>query len=332
MAKIRDKIRSIFRGKQNHILKTGSTIPFDFELSRFKFGECIYFNIVEILIDLASEVIWTPVTEANNTPKFRSWKRFVEREGREVLLEIFKRKGYAVIAYKKNEITDMWEFWKLNDNEYEEVTNSDSTLIQVKDSSLQYYVIKSQTLQTLGKSDYELCFPYIKYIDSIMNGSNSVTERMGVLVTASPKDPADAPIATDLSPDEKKELEEQIQREYGSLRNQKLIMLLPRPMEFQTINLAGLDQKINDKIKIAILAIADRIKVPANQIALIDAANNNSLSNGGELREGDLSKYRTFRRLINNTLFNFAEEIGLSVDYTLENEPKTVNGESIETK
>ena len=78
----------------------------------------------------------------------------------------------------------------------------------------------------------------------------------------------------------------------------------------------------------AVKIICDRIKVPANQVALINASS--GFSNGTELREGEIAKYRSFRRFLNATLYDFAAEIGLQVDYTIENEPLTNQGQQIE--
>jgi hypothetical protein len=101
-------------------------------------------------------------------------------------------------------------------------------------------------------------------------------------------------------------------------------------MDTEVVSLANVDIRMNDKARLAILAIADRLKVPANQIGIIDANSSKTLSNGTELREGDLAKYRSFRRLLNATFYDMATELGMQVNYTLENEPKTVQGQTIE--
>ena len=72
-----------------------------------------------------------------------------------------------------------------------------------------------------------------------------------------------------------------------------------------------------------ILAIADSIKVPANQIAIIDSDNSRSLSNGSELRVGDAQKYKSFRRFLNATFWLFAKDLGLGdIDYVIAGEPQ----------
>ena len=98
-------------------------------------------------------------------------------------------------------------------------------------------------------------------------------------------------------------------------------MLLPREMAWQVINLAGLDLKMQEKVKIAILAIVDRIKIPANQVAIIDAQSSKQLANGGEIREGDKLKYKTFRRLFKRSFVDMATYYGLKIAYVIDGEP-----------
>ena len=107
-------------------------------------------------------------------------------------------------------------------------------------------------------------------------------------------------------------------------------MLLPSEVSTNVINLAGLDQRTSERVLMAAKVIADRLKVPANQITLIDAASSKSLANGTEMREGDLAKYRSFRRYLDATLYKMADDLGLQPNYKLENEPKTTQGQQIE--
>ena len=138
-----------------------------------------------------------------------------------------------------------------------------------------------------------------------------------------------APTATVLTKEQKQEMEKEMRKEYGALSDQSNIMLLPREMSWQTINLAGLDLKMQEKVKIAILAIADRIKIPANQVAIIDAQSSKQLANGSEIREGDKLKYKSFRRLFERTFADMAREYGLRIDYIIDGEPIGENAEVI---
>ena len=94
-------------------------------------------------------------------------------------------------------------------------------------------------------------------------------------------------------------------------------------MDFTTVNLAGLDAKTIDKARFAVSAICDRFKVPSNQVSIIESTvGGASLSNGGEIREGDLLKYKSFERLLNKTFIKMAKDIDLTIDYEIYNKPK----------
>lgn len=323
--KITDYIRGWFGGYQ--VLRRWDTTYIDIDCGRTPFGRTVYVNIVQLLTDIYAEVEWTGV----DTPKFRAWKRYVDRNGQRLLTELLtKPAGYAVIAYTTD--GEQYTFWQLDSNEYTEHRLQDgSIIIRPKQESLMFHILKSPTFDQLGESDYHLCMPYIRYIDNALNASSTICERLGTFVIVSPKTPASAPMLTALNEKQKKDMEQALQTEYGALRKQNQVMLLPNEVATNVVNLAGLDLKTNERVRTAILAICDRIKVPANQVAIIDANSSKSLSNGTELREGDLAKYRSFMRLLNATLYDMAQEIGLTgVNYTIENEPKTAQNQTIE--
>ena len=117
------------------------------------------------------------------------------------------------------------------------------------------------------------------------------------------------------------DMEKEMREDYGALSKQSNLMLLPREMSWQVINLAGLDLKMAEKVKTAILAIVDRIKIPANQVAIIDAQSSKQLANGSEIREGDKLKYKTFRRLFERTWVDMATYYGLKISYAIDGEP-----------
>ena len=51
-----------------------------------------------------------------------------------------------------------------------------------------------------------------------------------------------------LTEEQKKKLEKDLKEDYGALSRQSNIMLLPREMTWQIINLAGLDLKMAEKV------------------------------------------------------------------------------------
>jgi isopenicillin N synthase-like dioxygenase len=105
---------------------------------------------------------------------------------------------------------------------------------------------------------------------------------------------------------------------FASVKNH----FLSDDLRFQVINLAGQNLGLNEKMRIATLAIADKIKVPANQISLIEANTSNALSNGGEIEQGDFQKYQAFERLLQSTFVELAKMLQIEITYTVKNKPK----------
>ena len=327
--KISDAISTLFGRLRNHTLLAHRTY-INIDCGNLQFGRVVFLNALELKTDIYAEVTWSPAEVAFDTPKFKAWRAFVDSEGQRLLTEMPLTKGYAVIGYRQD-TNGEWTFWQMESSEYTTRTmKSGKVIVEVKDKDALYYVLKTPTFDVTGMSEYDWCRPYVKILDNALNASNTICERLGTLVIVSPKTPASANMAVSLTEDEKKDLEKALQSEYGTLKKQNQIMLLPSEVSSQVINLAGLDQRTNERVLMAAKVIADRLKVPANQIALIDAMSSKALANGSEVREGDLAKYRSFRRYLDYTLFAFAEEIGLRVNYTIENEPKTQQGDTIE--
>ena len=100
-------------------------------------------------------------------------------------------------------------------------------------------------------------------------------------------------------------------------------------MTFEQVNLAGIDQKLEEKLKIAVEIIADKLRVPANKVALIDAESNKALANGSELTAGDLMLYKNFERLLDRSIMRMADDLGLKLDYNIYNKPVDNQGEVI---
>ena len=287
---------------------------------RYKFSTVIWYNICDILTDLIEDVRMTDKSGARplspEADKYNAFQAFVYAWGKMILQKLYDY-GFVVIAYDPA----FFRFWVLTPQEYTRTTVGDATIIQPNDQTLQVYVMKSATFVMYDKSDRDMCRGFLTFLDDVLNGSATVSKRLGAVVVASPKNLTSAPTATVLTDEQKKTIEKQLREDYGALNNQSNIMLLPREMSWQTINLAGLDLKMQEKVKTAILAIVDRIKIPANQVAIIDATSNKQLANGSEIREGDKLKYKSFRRLFERTFADMARYYGLLIDYKIDGEP-----------
>jgi len=125
-----------------------------------------------------------------------------------------------------------------------------------------------------------------------------------------------------LLPSEIEKLEKSVEKNYGALDTQKIIHFLSDDLKFEVINLAGQNLGLNEKLKIAVLAIADKIKVPANQIALIDANTSKAFANGSEMVQGDFQKYQSFERLLVSTFVELAKMLQIDITYEIYNKPK----------
>jgi len=314
--KISDYILRAFRRGTNKISEHyGQFFSGDWNIGRLPFGRFAFVSISELLTDLANDVTFQYVSGEKDD--FYSFNAFFNYNGQFVLNRLLLD-GYVVIG-KSNmglEVLAENQFTKRGDGKDLYAEPNDRT------KYTECYVIKSATYQTQGMSDFAFCNPFVKYLDNALNASNTTLERLGAFVVASPKSATNLPTPITLTKNQKEDLEKEIQSEYGALSSQKSIMVLPREMDFNIISLAQLDTRTNDRVRVAILAICDKLRVPANQVAIIDATSSKSLSNGSELREGDFNKYQSFERLLNKTFVRMAQDMGLNVDYSIYNKPK----------
>lgn len=317
--KILDEIKRRFFRAGEVINWWGARPWFDnWGFCRNKFADLIWYNICDILTDLIEDVkLQNEASTDASLQKYLAFKVFVYTHGKQVLQRLFDE-GYVVIGYNINTSV----FWQMQENEYEKITADEATIVRPKNpEEVKSYVMKSSTYVTYAKSDRDICQGFLNFLDDVLNASATVSKRLGAVVVASPKNLTNAPTATVLTEEQKKKLEEDMRRDYGALSNQSNLMLLPREMSWQVINLAGLELRMQEKVKTAILAIVDRIKIPANQVAIIDAQSSKQLANGSEIREGDKLKYKTFRRLFERTFADMAREYGIRISYKIDGEP-----------
>lgn len=328
--RIFDEIKRRFF-KVGEVLFWNRFSPFfsDFGCTKHSFAALIWYNICDLLTDLIEDVKMSNA-RAEQEPlspygeRYYAFKAFVYAWGKTIMQRLFDE-GYVVIGYDEN----VKLFWQMQSNEYHQVNEKDVTAVKPNDPNVVLYVAKSATFVAFGKSDRAISRGFLDFLDDTLNGSATVSKRLGAVVVASPKNLNGAPTATVLTDDQKEKIEKEMREQYGALSNQSNIMLLPREMAWQVINLAGLDLKMQEKVKTAILAIVDRIKIPANQVAIIDAQSSKQLANGSEIREGDKLKYKTFRRLFERTFVDMGVYYGIKFDYVIDGEPIGENSQVI---
>jgi len=284
-----------------------------------RYANLVWLNVCELLTDIIEQVNieLKPNPDIDLTYKANAFKAFVYTWGKVSWQRLFDD-GFVVIGWNG------LRFWLMGNNEYNSNSDPNDTnkiIIQPLDPLVEVYVMRSPTFITQSASDRTLCWSWLEYLDKVMNASSTIMSRLGVVVLASPKSSGNTPMATVLTDEQKKKMESDLEKDYGALKAQHSIMLLPREMNAQAINLAGMDIKTEERVRRAVLAIADRIKVPANQVALIDANSSKALSNGNELKEGDKAKYKSARRLFERTFVQMGNDLGLKFDYTIDGEP-----------
>lgn len=286
-------------------------------ITNLNYSGAIWINAVKLLTVICNDVKLTnKTTDRSKIGLFSDFKIFFELHGSKVL-NLYFSQGLIIIGHSGGR-----GFRILRQSEYvtKSLPNGDITYSAV-DTRESIYIIASDTYAEEGQSDKALLRGWLDYIDNTVNASNTVTTRLGSAVFASPKNEEKLNITT-LSKAEAQEMEREISEGYGALSRQKQFVLFRQPMEFTSINLASADLKVQEKIRGAVCVIADRIQVPANQIALIDAVGSKSLANGSEYMAGDFAKYQSFERLLQATFIRLANEVGLRVDYTIYNKPE----------
>ena len=314
--KIADYIRQVFWRSEATL--RSSFVPFDIAMTRDPFGLLVFRNAVELLTDICNDVTWKIVS--GDPLLFAAFRVFFEMDGSQMLWRVY-RNGYAVVGV--NNATGTLSLLD-EGRDYQQTFDAKVTKVKALNANVTPFVVASDTYRDSAMSDWQLCLPFVKWLDNTLNASNTMTERLGAFVIASPDTAAGSPTVTVLNEEQKKKLEEDIEREYGALRKQKQIMVLPRGMKFETVSLCQIDNGVADKVRMAVCAIADRVKVPANQMALIDTASSKSFANGSEEREGDKLKYKSFHRLLNHTFVRLAYQMGMTLDYDIFNEPKDI--------
>lgn len=319
MKRLSDYIEQWRERNNKRVLVDNSPLYVDTCITQMPFADAMFYNIIDLLTDICNDTKF--VYRGTNAQVFAAFSAFFDTYGQRVMNMLFDN-GFAVIKIDRTNGV----FLRLMDiSEYTTETHGARVEVRAIDGG-ELYVMRSPTFCTCGKSDRQLLRPYLKYLDNVLNGSNTANERMGVLMAVSPESVGGAATQPTLTKWEKDEFEELLggdESKYGILKKQKSVILFPKPMKFQTISLSSIDNRLSERVRMCILAIADRIKVPANQIAIIDSNNSRSLSNGSELREGDKAKYKSFRRFLNATFWLFARDLGLGdIDYIISGEPQ----------
>ena len=321
---ITDRIRHFFgRDKKDNLIVKDPYVGsnWDWMTTHLEFGNVVFNNIMEILTDLINDVELQRKDKNTDVLDFANFKTFFEQDGKDVLNRFFNF-GYIVILIPNGEDIRSYRILE-KEVDYTIFTDDKGAwkVVPLNYRDDQIYVMKSSLFLNTGMSHKMFVWPYLKYINSLFNASDTITNRLGSVIVCSPKNLSSAPTDIVLTEEDKKEIENDLSKNYGALRNQRQIMILPREMNFENLSLTGIDDKLETKLKLAVEVICDCLKVPSNQVAVIDANSSKALSNGSELIAGDIRKYQSFERLLNETFIKMANDLRINLTYEIYNKP-----------
>lgn len=299
----------------NYIPVRKNERSYGIDIGNLDFGKVVFENACDILVDLVSDT--TLELKSGNLKAFQAFNKFFSRDGKRAMVDIF-RQGYIVIGYKDE------SFNLLSSDDYRKITNGKRLEFKHLDSNWkgEIIVFEGEHHRTYNMSHFEKLKPFLEMLNNVLNASNTITKKLGVSIFATPRTPSGMNTIQKLLPKEIKELEKSTEINYGALDTQKIIHFLSDDLSFEVINLAGQNLGLEEKLRIAVLAIVDKIKVPANQISLVDANTSKAFANGSEVLEGDFQKYQSFERLLNSTFIELAKLLKLDITYTIYNKPK----------
>ena len=299
----------------NYIPVRKSQKSYDIDIGNLDFATIVFENACDLLVDLVSDT--TLILKSGNPAAFNAFNKFFNRDGKRTLVDIFT-KGYVVIGYRQG------EFSLLDTDEYFKVVNGKRLEFKHRNPHWQGEIIvfEGEHHRIYGMSHYEKLKPFLEMLNNVLNASNTITKKLGVTIFATPRTVSGMNTVQKLLPSEIEKLEKSVEKNYGALDTQKIIHFLSDDLKFEIINLAGQNLGLNEKLKIAVLTIADKIKCPANQIGLIDANTSKAFANGSEIKEGDFQKYQSFERLLVSTFVELAKMLQIDITYEIYNKPK----------
>ena len=184
--KILDEIKKRFFRTGQVLSWRGLTPFFDWGFCTHKFASLVWYNVCDILTDLTEDVKLTNTAKVSDVElqreidrKFAAFNAFFYEFGKLILQRLFDE-GFVVIGYSPK--TNL--FWQMQRNEYRTPSNEEATIVVPYDESVKVYVMKSSTYVMYKKSDRELCKGFLDFIDDVMNGSATVSKRLGAVVVA----------------------------------------------------------------------------------------------------------------------------------------------------
>jgi len=283
----------LFNSKRNNLRRFkfslwGNGRAISLGIGNAKYSDVIYSSILELILEgLQNTKLFNETN--SNSKLFTSFNSLFRDEHQKILIDLL-------------ELGEV--FFLLEDD-----------TITISDNNNFNFRLTSNTYKGFGKSDFSILKDVLKYIDNILNASNTSIKRMGVLPIFTPK--SEFPI--DLTDDELKEYEKDISTDYGILEDQTPVKFMRRPFDIATISLGGADLKYDMRLQTAIKIVCSKLRVPYE---LLPAAIIGNPNQSGIYQEMALIRlYNTVESYV-KMFVNLAERLGLTLSYDILTKPK----------
>lgn len=176
----------------------------------------------------------------------------------------------------------------------------------------QLEVFYSDTYEVFGMSDGLLLKDTLKAIDNSLNSAQTIIKRLGVVIVGTPEQPSQNPQAVEMSGDDKKSLETEIQTDYGSLEEQKQFLFLRRAMRLQRIALGGKDLLITDTVETFTKILCDATNIPYDVMAM------SGQSTFANQEQAEKSMQDTAEEFVSK-IWTFFKVMGIDFNWTVNN-------------
>ena len=282
----------------------------------------IFYQLFMIIADVFAEAEFTFTNQSRNRNLPKKYLEWFKNSSAKTMWDLLQY-GYTAVAYSNDRFITINHKWLSLGQDGKVILPA---AIIYKGVTYQIdpmftYCMTTETFDIFQLSDFDLLEPFFRLIDSTFSNTQSAMEAGGKVLMISPAG-GDAHTSAYLDPLQKKEWEESFNDDYVNSDKSIVSTFFSNiPALVNEIDLTALSQNTMLTVKDLILLLAGHLRIPANQIPIIDANTSHGFSNGGELLLGDTLKYKTVKRLM--TYFvDIAAAFGMTATYILKNDPE----------
>jgi hypothetical protein len=287
------------------------------------FHEMVIYQLKMMIISIFSEVEFE-YTGNGNKFYFENFVKFFNDYAIKVYNQLFNI-GYVVVVWDNS-----FNYKLLRTTEYNVTTTDKELNIKIHKNIADKYpfskLLISDCFEINLKSDRDFLITICDLFNRYLTSSEISTSNLGALVAISPAANRDG-FALPITEEERKGIENSFSANYGTSTMQSQVAIFDNPKKIDHISLSQYDKENWEKAINCIALIAGHFDLPASQLPILDISGGNALSNGGEIREGDILKYKTFERIL-----RYYIEIGsenFTFNYKIKNKPVSETKEVI---